>query len=56
MESKWSLPPTAPQTTAIARLCIASGIREPLEDTISTRWEARRMIYDLRNKLGGRNV
>lgn len=54
MMDKWSLPPTIQQTTAIARLCLANRIYEPLEETVSTRWEARCMIYDLRNKLRSR--
>lgn len=48
LDSKWSLPPTEKQCVAIARLCIAHRINEPLESTVKTRYEARRVIYDLR--------
>jgi len=47
----WQLPPTAKQSSAITRLAQALGIREYIEDTPSNRWEARRLINDLRNKI-----
>jgi len=40
--SKWTLPPTARQVSALARL----GIKE--EDMPDTRWYARDLIYRLR--------
>lgn len=43
-QSKWHLPPTAKQCNAMARL----GVDE--NDMPTTRWEARRVIYELRKK------
>ena len=51
MLDKWALPATIDQTEAIFRLRRALRIREYLEDTVSNRYEARSMIYDLRNEL-----
>lgn len=48
--SSWTLPPTGRQVRAITRLCQQLGIKEPLEDTPSNRWEARRLIYELNQK------
>ena len=48
--NSWSLPPTGKQTTSIARLCMQLRIKEPLEETVSNRWEARRVLYDLIQK------
>ncbi|KKN54528.1 hypothetical protein LCGC14_0591200 [marine sediment metagenome] len=45
--SSWALPPTGRQVVAITRLAMQLGIKEPIEDKPSNRWEARRMIYDL---------
>ena len=47
--SSWQLPPTPRQSTAIARLELALGIKNRGEP--ANRWEARRLIYDLRNQL-----
>lgn len=47
----WQLPPTAKQCLAITRLAQALGIREPIENSPSNRWEARRMLYDLKNRV-----
>ncbi len=48
--SSWTLPPTGRQVAAITRLCQQLGIREPLEEKPSNRWEARRLLYELRQK------
>ncbi len=48
--SSWTLPPTGRQVSAITRLCIQLGIKEPLEDKPSNRWEARRLLYELNEK------
>lgn len=45
--SSWLLPPTARQTAAITRLCMRKGVREPLEEKPSNRWEARQLLYEL---------
>lgn len=52
--SSWTLPPTGRQTVAITRLCIQLGIKEPLEDKPSNRWEARRLLYELKQKRKGK--
>lgn len=46
--SSWRLPPTDKQTRAITQLCIEQGIKEPLENRPSNRWEARKVMHDLR--------
>ena len=43
--SNWNLPPTAKQCNAMARM----GVKE--DDMPTTRWEARRVIYELRRKM-----
>ena len=48
--SSWQLPPTSKQCRAIARLAQYLGIKEPIEDTPSNRWEARQLIYTLNQK------
>ncbi len=46
----WSEPATGQQKRAITKLCIIRGVREELENKIMTRYEARRLIWDLRGK------
>ena len=48
--SSWTLPPTPKQVRAIARLAQQLGIKEPLEEKVSTRWEARQQLHEL-NKM-----
>jgi len=48
--SSWQLPPTSRQVAAITRLCKSLGIKEPLEEGPTTRWEARRLLNELRLK------
>lgn len=48
--SSWTLPPTGRQIAAITRIAMQLGIREPIEEGISTRWEARRLLYELNEK------
>jgi hypothetical protein len=43
--------PTPAQIRAIAKLCGALGIREELESRPMKRWEARNLIYKLREQL-----
>lgn len=50
VSSSWNLPPTAKQCRQITLLCMSLKIRDPLEDSPSTRWEARNLIYDLRQQ------
>ena len=45
--SSLNLPPTARQCRRIALFCLAMGIREPLEEKVANRREARNLIYDL---------
>lgn len=52
--STLELPPTIPQVRAIAKLCVILKIREPLEEGVSNRMEARNLMYDLRSKLRGK--
>ena len=47
------LPPTDKQIRAIARLCNANHIREPLEEYLATRAEARSLQYKLLQSLWG---
>jgi len=49
------LPPTGVQCQRITLQCIALGIREPLEERVSNRREARDLIWQLRGELKGRN-
>lgn len=48
--STWNLPPTPKQVRAITKLCLRFGINDALEETVRTRWEARQLIYKLREK------
>ena len=48
--ASWQAPPTPKQRRAIARLAQYLGIKEPIEETPSNRWEARRLIYELNQK------
>ncbi len=48
--SSWMLDPTAKQLRAIARECSFAGIKEPLENKPSNRWEARRLLNELRTR------
>lgn len=48
-------PPTGAQVTAITRMCMALGIKAPLEERVRTRREARDTIYELRGKLRGKH-
>lgn len=45
--SSWTLPPTGRQLSAISRLAQQLGIKEPIEDRIATRWEARQLLWKL---------
>lgn len=54
--SSWLLPPTARQEAAITRLCMQKGIKEPLEDRPSNRWEARQLLYELSQMKDQRKV
>lgn len=49
--SSLNLPPTAKQCRRIALFCMALGEREPLEELVRNRWEARNLIYDLLRQL-----
>ncbi len=49
------LPPTGRQCQRIALQCMALGIKEPLEEKVSSRREARDLIWELRNKMKGRS-
>lgn len=49
-DSSWNLPPTDNQVRTIAQYCMWNGIREPLEERPSNRWEARDLIYRLRKE------
>jgi hypothetical protein len=46
-DSKWLLPPTPRQGSSMAKLAQILGIREYIEDSPSTRYEARALIYYL---------
>lgn len=46
--SSWNLPPTSTQIRAITKLCMRLHIAELLEEKPSNRYEARRLIYELR--------
>ena len=48
--SSWTLPPTGRQVRAIALIAQQLGITEPIEDTPSNRWEARRLLYELNER------
>ena len=47
INSSWRLPPTSRQIYAITRLAAQLGIKEPIEEKPSNRWEARRLLYEL---------
>ena len=47
-ESSWNLPPTDQQIQAITKLCMEKGVKEPLEERVKSRLEARNMINYLR--------
>jgi len=49
--SPWNLPPTPKQVRAITSLCMSLGFREPYEEKVRTRYEARNMIAGLREEL-----
>jgi len=52
-----SSPPATPrQKSAIARMAIALGIREPIEEAEMTRIQARNMTYDLLRQVRGKNA
>ena len=53
--SSWNLPPTVKQTQAIARLAQVLGYREPVEEGIRNRLEARNIIVGYKNELKLRN-
>ena len=53
--SSWTLPPTGKQVRAITRLCMQLGIKEPLEESPSNRWEARRLLYELNEQMAAKN-
>jgi hypothetical protein len=46
-DSAWLLRPTPKQGSSIIKLARILGIKEYIEDTPSTRWEARGLIYYL---------
>ncbi len=48
--SSWALPPTGKQLSAIARLAAQLGIKEPIEEGPTNRWEARRLMHDLNER------
>lgn len=50
------LPPTAGQIRDITRKCMILGIREPLEERVSNRMEARDMQYYLKGELNRANA
>jgi hypothetical protein len=45
------LPPTDGQRVFITRMCLALGIKEPIEEKVSNRMEARSAIVELKEKL-----
>ena len=49
--SSLELSPTGPQCRRIAMQCMRLGIKEPLEEGVSTRREARNLIYRQKRKL-----
>lgn len=51
--SSIELPPTGRQCRRITLQCAALGIKEPLEERVSNRREARNLIYELRSKMKG---
>jgi len=53
--SSWLLPPTAKQARAIAKLAMALGYHEPVEEKVSNRREARDMIMGFREELKRRS-
>ncbi len=53
-QASLTLPPTARQCHRIAVWCRALGIREPLEEQVNTRAEARDTMYRLMRELRDR--
>ena len=51
----WEDAPTGTQLHRIARFALALGIREPIEENIQTRAQARDILNDLYFKLKQRN-
>lgn len=49
-DSSWNDKPTPTQVRAIVKLCLIRGIREPLEEIVNSRAEARSLIYRLRRQ------
>jgi hypothetical protein len=47
---------TPAQIRAIVRLCIAKNIREPLEEKVSNKDEARALIYQLESRRTPKNL
>jgi hypothetical protein len=43
--------PTDGQIRAITKMCIILHINEPLEERVTTRWEARNLLYELQAHL-----
>ncbi len=54
--SSWNDPPTGEQCRAVAKLCIALHIREPLEERLASRLEARNLQYRLLAQLRGKKL
>jgi hypothetical protein len=54
MES-WELPATPRQCRAIAKLAKSLGIREPIEERLANRREARAIQYNLLKQLKAKN-
>lgn len=50
------LPPTHRQISSITRMCMALRVREPLEEKVANRMEARNVIHDLRQRLKRLNL
>lgn len=49
--SSWNESPTPSQVRAISKLCRVLKIREPLEESVRTRLEARNLIWQFRSRL-----
>lgn len=45
------LPPTGKQILSVTKMCMALGIKDPLEERVSNRREARDLMYELRGEL-----
>lgn len=50
----WDEPATGRQKLCIAKLCMAAGIRDEIEQQPMNRYEAREVIYRLRGRLRAR--